>query len=45
MDERIVVVEAGRITDAGTHEALMDRSERYRQMVAQQTHPLEVERV
>jgi ATP-binding cassette subfamily B protein/subfamily B ATP-binding cassette protein MsbA len=37
--DRIVVLEDGRIVESGTHEELMDRSGRYRQMVDLQTRP------
>jgi ATP-binding cassette subfamily B protein/subfamily B ATP-binding cassette protein MsbA len=36
---RIVVLEGGRIAEMGTHETLMNRSGRYRQMVDIQTSP------
>jgi ATP-binding cassette subfamily B protein/subfamily B ATP-binding cassette protein MsbA len=38
---RIVVIEAGRIIEEGTHEDLMARSGPYRRMVELQTHPVE----
>jgi ATP-binding cassette subfamily B protein len=37
--DRIVVIEAGQIAEHGTHEELMARSGRYRQMVDLQTRP------
>lgn len=36
--DRIVVIEAGRIVESGSHDELMASSGRYRQMVTQQTH-------
>ena len=36
--DRIVVIEAGRIVESGSHHELMATSGRYRQMVLQQTH-------
>ncbi|HEV3344977.1 MAG TPA: ABC transporter ATP-binding protein [Pirellulales bacterium] len=36
--DRIVVIEAGRIVESGSHEELMAASGRYRQMVRQQTN-------
>ncbi len=38
---RIVVIEAGRIIEEGTHEDLMARSGPYRRMVELQTHPVQ----
>jgi ATP-binding cassette subfamily B protein/subfamily B ATP-binding cassette protein MsbA len=38
--DRIVVLERGRITEIGSHEELMSRSGRYRQMVELQTAPV-----
>ena len=37
--DRIVVLEKGRIVETGTHQELMERSGRYRQMVTIQTEP------
>ncbi len=37
--DRIVVLEAGRIVEVGTHAALMESDGRYREMVVLQTHP------
>jgi ABC-type multidrug transport system fused ATPase/permease subunit len=37
--DRIVVLENGRITEAGTHEGLMASDGRYRDMVLLQTQP------
>lgn len=39
---RIVVFEAGRITETGTHEALMEAGGKYREMVLLQTSPATV---
>jgi ATP-binding cassette subfamily B protein/subfamily B ATP-binding cassette protein MsbA len=39
--DRILVIEAGRIVEQGTHDELMARSGRYRQMVDLQTRPPE----
>ncbi|WP_339733278.1 ABC transporter ATP-binding protein [uncultured Gimesia sp.] len=39
---RIVVFEAGRITETGTHDALMEAGGKYREMVLLQTSPAEV---
>jgi ATP-binding cassette, subfamily B, bacterial len=36
--DQIVVIEAGRIVESGSHDELMATSGRYRQMVTQQTH-------
>ncbi len=41
--DRIVVLEAGRVVETGTHAELMAVSGRYRQMVELQTRPAEVE--
>ena len=38
--DRIVVIEAGRITEIGTHESLMATDSKYREMVLLQTHPV-----
>jgi ATP-binding cassette subfamily B protein/subfamily B ATP-binding cassette protein MsbA len=43
--DRIVVLEAGRIVQIGTHAALMATDGRYREMVLLQTHPGMAERV
>ena len=37
--DRIVVLEAGRIAEIGTHDSLMTSAGRYREMVELQTHP------
>lgn len=37
--DRIVVLEAGRIVEVGTHTSLMESDGRYREMVLLQTHP------
>ncbi len=37
--DRIVVLEAGRIVEVGTHASLMESDGRYREMVLLQTHP------
>lgn len=42
--DRIVVLEGGRIVEQGTHEQLMARSGRYRQMVELQTRPMAQEK-
>jgi ATP-binding cassette subfamily B protein len=39
--DRILVIEGGRVVEEGTHDELMDRSGRYRQMVDLQTRPPE----
>ncbi|MBI4582256.1 MAG: ABC transporter ATP-binding protein [Planctomycetes bacterium] len=38
--DRIVVLDEGRMVEQGTHDALMGRSSRYRQMVELQTQPV-----
>ena len=37
--DQILVVDHGRIIESGTHEELMERSDRYHDMVVLQTHP------
>ena len=42
--DRILVIEGGRVVEEGTHDELMARSGRYRQMVDLQTRPPEAEK-